>query len=92
MGSLIGQTDPATTIYLCNQVDRLGMDINESGYVIAHAAVRPALLARIALTATVIAVLIFGVRPNRLLDLTRDTGRSLVLPNAAALGTTPSDR
>jgi aldehyde:ferredoxin oxidoreductase len=35
MGSLIGQTDPATTIYLCNQVDRLGMDINESGYVIA---------------------------------------------------------
>ncbi|MBN2241771.1 MAG: hypothetical protein JW793_03705 [Acidobacteria bacterium] len=35
MGSLIGQTDPATTIYLCNMVDRLGMDINESGYVIA---------------------------------------------------------
>ncbi|MEJ2109495.1 MAG: aldehyde ferredoxin oxidoreductase C-terminal domain-containing protein [Acidobacteriota bacterium] len=35
MGSLIGQTDPATTIYLCNQVDRLGLDINESGYVIA---------------------------------------------------------
>ena len=35
MGSLIGQTDPATTIYLCNQVDRLGMDINESGYVVA---------------------------------------------------------
>jgi aldehyde:ferredoxin oxidoreductase len=35
MGSLIGQTDPATTIFLCNQVDRLGMDINESGYVIA---------------------------------------------------------
>jgi len=35
MGSLIGLTDPATTIYLCNQVDRLGMDINESGYVIA---------------------------------------------------------
>jgi aldehyde:ferredoxin oxidoreductase len=35
MGSLIGQTDPAATIFLCNQVDRLGMDINESGYVIA---------------------------------------------------------
>ena len=35
MGSLIGQTDPATTIVLCNLVDRLGMDINESGYVIA---------------------------------------------------------
>ncbi len=35
MGSLIGQTDPAATIVLCNQVDRLGMDINESGYVIA---------------------------------------------------------
>ena len=35
MGSLIAQTDPATTIFLCNQVDRLGMDINESGYVIA---------------------------------------------------------
>jgi len=35
MGSLIGQTDPATTVFLCNQVDRLGMDINESGYVIA---------------------------------------------------------
>jgi aldehyde:ferredoxin oxidoreductase len=35
MGSLIGQTDPATTIFLCNQVDRLGMDINESGYVIS---------------------------------------------------------
>jgi aldehyde:ferredoxin oxidoreductase len=35
MGSLIGQTDPATTIVLCNLIDRLGMDINESGYVIA---------------------------------------------------------
>jgi aldehyde:ferredoxin oxidoreductase len=35
MGALIGQTDPATTIFLCNQVDRLGMDINESGYVIS---------------------------------------------------------
>ena len=35
MGSLIGQTDPATTIVLCNLVDRLGMDINESGYVIS---------------------------------------------------------
>jgi len=35
MGSLIGQTDPAATVFLCNQVDRLGMDINESGYVIA---------------------------------------------------------
>jgi aldehyde:ferredoxin oxidoreductase len=35
MGSLIGQTDPAATIFLCNQVDRLGMDINESGYVIS---------------------------------------------------------
>ena len=35
MGSMIGQTDPATTVVLCNQVDRLGMDINESGYVIA---------------------------------------------------------
>jgi aldehyde:ferredoxin oxidoreductase len=35
MGSLIGQTDPASTIFLCNQVDRLGMDINESGYVVA---------------------------------------------------------
>ena len=35
MGALIGQTDPATTIFLCNLVDRLGMDINESGYVIA---------------------------------------------------------
>jgi aldehyde:ferredoxin oxidoreductase len=35
MGSLIGQTDPATTIYLCNLIDRLGMDINESGYVIS---------------------------------------------------------
>jgi aldehyde:ferredoxin oxidoreductase len=35
MGSLIGQTDPAATMFLCNLVDRLGMDINESGYVIA---------------------------------------------------------
>ncbi len=35
MGPLIGQIDPARTIVLCNQIDRLGMDINESGYVIA---------------------------------------------------------
>jgi aldehyde:ferredoxin oxidoreductase len=35
MGSLIGQTDPAATVVLCNLVDRLGMDINESGYVIS---------------------------------------------------------
>lgn len=28
-------TDPADTFYLCNLVDRLGLDINESGYMIA---------------------------------------------------------
>ena len=34
MSSVIGQNDPAATIVLGNQVDRLGMDINESGWVI----------------------------------------------------------
>jgi aldehyde:ferredoxin oxidoreductase len=34
MGSVIGQTDPGATVMLGNQVDRLGMDINESGYLI----------------------------------------------------------
>ncbi len=34
MSSVIGQTDPGATIVLGNQVDRLGMDINESGYLI----------------------------------------------------------
>jgi aldehyde:ferredoxin oxidoreductase len=34
MSALIGQTDPAAMIVLCNTVDRLGMDINETGYLI----------------------------------------------------------
>ena len=34
MSSVIGQTDPGATVMLGNQVDRLGMDINESGYLI----------------------------------------------------------
>jgi aldehyde:ferredoxin oxidoreductase len=34
MSSLISQTDPAATIVLCNTIDRLGMDINETGYLI----------------------------------------------------------
>ncbi len=33
MGPVIGQTDPAATIVLANLVDRLGMDVNESGWV-----------------------------------------------------------
>jgi len=34
MGPAIGQTDPAAAVVLANQVDRLGMDVNESGWVI----------------------------------------------------------
>lgn len=34
MSSVIGQNDPGTAIMLANQVDRLGMDINETGYLI----------------------------------------------------------
>lgn len=34
MSSVIGQTDPGATVMLGNQVDRLGMDINESGWII----------------------------------------------------------
>ncbi|MEM3484395.1 MAG: aldehyde ferredoxin oxidoreductase C-terminal domain-containing protein [Candidatus Bathyarchaeia archaeon] len=34
MGPVIGQTDPAAAIFLANLVDRLGMDINETGWVI----------------------------------------------------------
>jgi len=34
MGSVIGQTDPGAAVMLGNQVDRLGMDINESGWLI----------------------------------------------------------
>jgi aldehyde:ferredoxin oxidoreductase len=34
MGPVIGQTDPGAAIMLANLVDRLGFDINESGYLI----------------------------------------------------------
>lgn len=34
MSSVIGQTDPGATVMLANLVDRLGMDINETGWVI----------------------------------------------------------
>ena len=33
MGPVIGQTDPAATVFLANLVDRMGMDVNESGWV-----------------------------------------------------------
>jgi aldehyde:ferredoxin oxidoreductase len=33
MSSVIGQTDPGAAVMLGNNVDRLGMDINESGYL-----------------------------------------------------------
>lgn len=33
MGSMIGNTDPAAAIRLGNEVDRIGVDINESGYL-----------------------------------------------------------
>ena len=35
MGPLIGILEPGETVYLCNVVDRLGFDVNESGYMIA---------------------------------------------------------
>ena len=35
MGPLIGLTEPNETIYLSNVVDRMGIDVNESGYMIA---------------------------------------------------------
>lgn len=35
MGPLIGMTEPGDTVYLSNMVDRLGLDVNESGYMIA---------------------------------------------------------
>jgi aldehyde:ferredoxin oxidoreductase len=35
MGPLIGLNEPGSTVMLCNMVDRLGFDINESGYMIA---------------------------------------------------------
>jgi aldehyde:ferredoxin oxidoreductase len=34
MGPVIGQTDPGAAIMLANLVDRMGLDINESGYMI----------------------------------------------------------
>ena len=34
MGPVIGQTDPAAAVFLANLVDRLGMDVNESGWLI----------------------------------------------------------
>jgi aldehyde:ferredoxin oxidoreductase len=34
MGSAIGQPDPAAGVVLCNLIDRLGMDVNETGWVI----------------------------------------------------------
>ena len=37
MSSVIGQEDPACTVVLANLVDRLGMDINESGWAIGWA-------------------------------------------------------
>ncbi len=33
MSSVIGQTDPGATVMLANQIDRLGIDINESGWL-----------------------------------------------------------
>jgi len=35
MGPLIGMKDPGETVYLCNLIDRLGLDVNESGYMTA---------------------------------------------------------
>jgi aldehyde:ferredoxin oxidoreductase len=35
MGPLIGMNEPGSTVMLCNLVDRLGFDVNESGYMIA---------------------------------------------------------
>jgi len=35
MGPLIGMKDPAKTIVLANLVDRLGMDVNETGWLVA---------------------------------------------------------
>jgi aldehyde:ferredoxin oxidoreductase len=35
MSALIGQTDPAAMLVLCNTIDRLGMDINETGYLMS---------------------------------------------------------
>jgi aldehyde:ferredoxin oxidoreductase len=35
MSSLTGQTDTAAMVMLANLIDRLGMDVNETGYVIA---------------------------------------------------------
>ncbi len=34
MGPQIGQKDPAAAVVLANMVDRLGMDVNESGWVV----------------------------------------------------------
>jgi len=34
MGPVIGQTDPAAAVVLANLVDQLGLDVNESGWVI----------------------------------------------------------
>jgi len=34
MGSVIGQTDPGAAVMLGNTIDRLGIDINESGWLI----------------------------------------------------------
>ena len=35
MGPVIGQTDPGAAVMLANLVDRMGFDINESGYLIS---------------------------------------------------------
>jgi aldehyde:ferredoxin oxidoreductase len=35
MGPLIGMNEPGATVMLCNLVDRMGLDVNESGYMIA---------------------------------------------------------
>ncbi len=35
MGPLIGMNEPGSTVMLCNLVDRMGLDVNESGYMIA---------------------------------------------------------
>lgn len=34
MSSVIGQTDPGATVMLADTIDRLGLDVNESGYMI----------------------------------------------------------
>jgi NADH-quinone oxidoreductase subunit N len=68
----------------------MAMYMRPTPFAQAHAGVRFGRLGRVALAACIAALLYFGIRPNRLLDLTRTSGAA-VRPAAAAPAPPPGN-